>query len=154
MLPSVSSLHVLKEISWRWSRRHLLSHHLRELGERRQGERSLGLEKLREFVAREVRSAWLREKCCGRGHLASWAALLRGASGQGQQILQVTFPVSLEPRDNLYFPVSYSLKEDVHLPSRGSQASHIPFDNMLHKLFTASLRGRGQESGEWERNYC
>lgn len=70
MLSSFSSLHVLKEISWRWSRRHLLSHHLRELRERRQGERNLGLEKLREFVALEVRSAWLRETYCGRGDIS------------------------------------------------------------------------------------
>lgn len=32
-----------------------------------------------------------------RGHLASRAALLRGASGQGQQILQVAFPIFLDP---------------------------------------------------------
>ena len=153
MLPSVSSLHVSKEISWRWSRRHLLSHHLRELGERRQGEWSLGLEKLREFVALEVRSAWLREKYCGGiSHLGQlfWGVPLVKDS----KFCKLLSPSSLIPRDNLYFPVSYSFKEDVHLPSRGSQASHIPFDNMFHELFTASLGGRGQEGGEWERNYC
>ena len=72
----------------------------------------------------------------------------------GSKFCKLLSPSLLNPRDNLYFPVSYSLKEDVHLPSRGSQASHIPFNNMFHELFTASLRGRGQEGGQWEGNYC
>lgn len=149
MLPSVSSLHVLKEISWRWSRRHLLSHHLRELGERRQGEWSLGLEKLREFVALEVRSAWQRSTAGGGiSHLGQlfWGVPLVKDS----KFCKLLSPSSLNPRDSLYFPVSYSLKEDVHLPSRVHRhpTSHLIICFMSCSLPALEEGGRKVGSGK------
>lgn len=113
MLPSVSSLHVLKEISWRWSRRHLLSHYLRELGGG--GERELGVGKAAGICCAPRswlpgRLAWLRG--------TYWGRELRGQLFWGLPVVNSSkscsylSPVFLNPGVSLYLP---------HLRSQGQR---------------------------------